>query len=237
MLRVLSTEWLKIRRKMIWFLIVLGPAGVVGLQAANYGLRYDYLMKRYAADPWGSLIDNVALLTVPTLFIGLAILASMTAGIEHQTNAWKQTLALPVKKSHVFLAKFALAMLLLFVSCSVLAVGTVLLGATLGFNPADAPYGLLLERSFYPYLAVMPFIALQTWLSVTMNNQAVPLTVGIVGTVFSMFASRFEDWMPYKWAYLQNAADNPLYSVLPGVALGLVVIGVGLLEFVRKDVK
>ncbi|AJY77780.1 permease [Paenibacillus beijingensis] len=228
---------LKIRKKMIWFLTVLGPLGVVGLQAVNFGLRYDYLTKQYAADLWGGLLWNVGMLMVPTLFIGLAIIASMTAGIEHQTNSWKQILALPVKKSQVFIGKFLLSALLLFCSSTLLAAGTVALGFALRFPAADIPYRELLEMAYYPYLAIVPFIALQVWLSVTMHNQAIALTIGIAGTVFSLFSTRFDDWMPYKWPYLQNAADNPLYSAALGIVFGVVVLYAGVIEFVRKDVK
>lgn len=238
LIRVMSAEWLKLRRTMIPFLIVLGPVGVASLQAVNFGLRYDYLTKQYASDLWGGLIGNVAMLMVPTLFIGLAVIASMTAGMEHQMNVWKQTLALPVSKTSVFAGKFLFASLLLLGSSVLLALLTVALGASLGFELGGVPYGKLAVAIFYPYLAVMPFIALQVWLSVTMSNQAIPLTVGIAGTVFSMFAgSRFGDWMPYRWPYLQNAADEPLYSAAAGVMLGAAVFAAGLYEFVRKDVK
>lgn len=235
--RVLSAEFLKIRRKMIWFLIVLGPAGVVGLQAVNYGLRYDYLTKLHAANLWGGLLGDISMLMVPTLFIGLAIIASMTAGIEHQTNAWKMTLALPVTRAQVFAGKFVLNALLLFASSTLLAAGAIVLGVGLGFSVGEVPCGRLLELTYYPYLAVMPFLALQVWLSVTLHNQAVPLTVGIAGMVFSMFSSRFGEWMPYNWPYLNNAAGNPLYFAASGVALGAVILAAALVQFGRKDVK
>jgi len=237
-LRILSVELLKIRRKMLWFLIVLGPAGVIGLQAVNFGLRYDYLTSRYASDLWGGLIGNVSMLMVPTLFIGLAIVASMAAGIEHQTNAWKMTLALPVKRGQVFLGKFLLVSLLLLVSSTLMALGTIVLGVSLGFGFSAVPAGHLGEQIYYPYLAVMPFIALQIGLSVILHNQALPLTVGIAGTVVSMFGgARFEDWVPWKWPYLLNAANDPRISAGLGVLGGAAVLAAGLAVFIRKDVK
>jgi lantibiotic transport system permease protein len=235
-LRILSVELLKIRRKMIWFLILLGPAGVIALQAVNFGLRYDYLVKIYADDLWGGLIDNVATLMVPTLFIGLAIIASMTAGIEHQTKAWKQTLALPVTKTQVFFGKFMLNSLLMFCSATLIVAGTAALGITLGFG-IDMPIQDLAQMSYYSYLAVMPFIALQVWLSIAMNNQALPLTIGIMSVMLSMFAFRFDDWVPWKWASLQNASHIPLLCALWGAAFGFVVLAAGLLDFIRRDVK
>jgi lantibiotic transport system permease protein len=236
LLRVLSAELLKIRRRMILFLIFLGPFGVISLQALNYGLRYDYLMPLYKDDPWGALIGNVSMLAVPTLFMGLTIIASMTAGIEHQTHAWKQTLALPVMRSHIFLGKFLLNALLLLGSCTLLAAGTIVLGFALGHDLSALPAAELLQWMYYPCLAAMQFFALQAWLSILMHNQAIPLTVGIVGTMASMFSGRFGDWMPYKWVYLSNEANEPLYAVASGLGLGIVVLSAALIAFNRRDV-
>lgn len=240
--RLLSAELLKIRRKLIWLLVVIGPLGVVGLQVLNYSLRWDYLVRpEDSAKLWDYAIRDVGSLALPALLIGLAIIASMTAGIEHQMNAWKMTLALPVKKRQVFAAKFLLTALLLLCSCVLLAIFTYAFGSVLnsaiGFD-GPVPYGELLRGSFYPYLAAMPFIALQSWLSVTMHNQGVPLTVGILGMIASMFgAYRFPDWVPYKWPALVNEWPHPLYAVGAGLALGLVVLLLGMGEFVRKDVR
>ncbi|CAM3766482.1 ABC transporter permease [Cohnella lubricantis] len=242
LLRILSSELLKIRRKLIWFLVVLGPLGAVGLQIVNYGLRWDYLVRpEKASELWSDAIQSVESLALPALLIGLAIIASMTAGIEHQMNAWKMTLALPVKKRHVFAGKFLLTSLLLLVSCVLLAIFTYIFGSVLnsmiGLH-GPVPFGELLRASFYPYLAAMPLIALQSWLSVTMHNQAVPLTVGIVGMIVTMFgAYRFPDWVPYKWPALVNTWPHPLYAVGAGLALGSIVLLLGMGEFVRKDVK
>ncbi|GBF77234.1 hypothetical protein PA598K_05770 [Paenibacillus sp. 598K] len=233
---MLSTEWLKIRRKWIWLLVVLGPLGAVGLQVVNYGLRYDYLMSLYADDLWLGLTRNVNILMLPSLFIGLAILASLTAGIEHQTNAWKQTLALPVTRSSVFVAKFVLTALLLLVSSSLIVIFTLIFGWLLGLE-ASPPMTTLLQAAYYPYLAIMPFVALHTGLSTIIANQAVPMTVGIVNLVLATFSLWMPDWMPWIWPHLDNRYDEPLYSVLAGIVTGGLVLLISLVIFVRKDVR
>ncbi|CAM5783497.1 MULTISPECIES: ABC transporter permease [Brevibacillus] len=232
---VMASEWLKIRRKGIWLLIALGPLGVVGLQALNFFLRYDYLTKRYADDLWGAVIGNVHQLSVPTLLMGIAIVASMIAGIEHQTNAWKQTLALPVSKWCVFACKFTLLCTLLVCACTLLAAGTVVLGIALGYG-TDIPLVTLLVKSYLPFLAAMPFAALQTWLSITIKNQAIPLTTGVLFSVLCLFGTAVGDWVPLKWLYLENQWNEPFYSAGPGLLLGLVIYVIGLIHFIRKDV-
>lgn len=237
LLKMMAADWLKIRRSSVPFLAVLGPLGVIGMQAANYGLRYDYLVNLTRDDVWGAFLNGIAKLALPALLIGLALVASITAGLEHQTNAWKQLLALPVRRGHVFLGKWLLAALLLLFSSTLLAAGALVLGAALGFDLAEAPYVRLLEIAYFPYLAVMPFLALHVWLSITMANQAVPLTIGIAGTVVTMFAFRLADWMPYKWAIMAGEADDPHVPALYGIALGASLLAAGAAHFIRKDVR
>jgi len=236
MAKVLSADFLKIRRKMIWALVLIAPAGVVALQALNFGLRYDYLTKLYADDLWQGVMTNVQLMGASALLLGIAILASMLAGVEHHTNAWKQLLALPVSRWSVFAAKFALCAILLLASCALLAAGTVALGVALGFG-WDFSVVALAKTAFYPFIASMPLLALQLWLSVTMHNQAIPLTIGIAGTVLSMFAFRFPDWFIWKWPLLENDALKPEYSVMAGAIVGAVLFVLGSVDFARRDVK
>lgn len=236
MLRVLVSDFLKIRKKMIWFLIFLGPAGVVGLEAFNFLLRYDYLTKVYEDDLWKGLIGEARYLAIPTLLMGLTIITSMVANVEHQTNAWKQLLALPVSKLQVFTGKFVLAAILLFVSSTLLGAGIILLGIILKFG-TDIPFIYLVKMSYYPYLAALPFIALQIWLSITVKNQAIPLTIGIVGTMLSLYSMKLPDWFPWKWPTLMNDWGGPVYSAAAGIGLGLVIYIIGLSDFTRKDVK
>lgn len=236
MRQVLASDFLKIRKKMIWFLVVLGPFGVVGLQAVNFFLRYDYLIALYEADLWGGLIENVHYLAIPTLLIGMTIIASMIASIEHQTNSWKVTIALPISKTAVFASKIVLILLLMICSCILLGMATIGLGLALRFEAAAIPFGSLLQLMLGPLFAAVPFMALQMWLSVTIRNQAVPLTIGILGTVVSLFAIQLGDWLPLKWPYLINQWNEPMYSVASGLILGLLLYIIGTLHFVRKDV-
>jgi hypothetical protein len=234
--QVLAADFIKIRRKAIWFLVFLGPIGVIALQAVNFGLRYDYLIGVYKDDLWNGLLENIRFLSVPAVLFGMTIITSMIAGIEHQMNGWKQVLALPVSRFSVYAAKFILTTLLLLVSCGLLAVGSIVLGLLLKFG-SDFSLVAILQGSFYPLLAAMPILALQLYLSITMKNQAIPLTVGIVGTIVSLFAMLLPDWFLWKWPLLVNEANKPEYSVMAGLSVGIVFFTCGLFDFLRRDVK
>lgn len=232
--KLLAADFLKIRKKMIWFLIFLAPVGVVSLQAVNYGLRYDYLMKTTEADRWGGLLGGIHFLLTPALLLGIAIIASMVANIEHQMNAWKQMLALPIPRTSVYAAKFALVALLLSVSCVLLGIGTVLLGTVLDLGD-KVPLTEVVKLAFYPFAASLPVLALQLWLSLTIHNQAIPLTVGIAGSIVSMFVT-LPAWVVWSWPTLINEAGKPEYSAGAGLAVGIGLLLLGMIDFTRRDV-
>lgn len=235
MWKSLASDFIKMKRKMIWFLIVLGPFGVVALEAVNFGLRYDYLTKRYEADLWGGLIGEASYMAIPALMLGLTIIASMIAGIEHQTNAWKQLLALPISKFRAFTGKFAVMAILLFFSSTLLLIGVIILGISLKFG-TDISFVSLLKMAYFTYFASMPFIAFQLWLSITMKNQATPLTIGILSTIVSMGSLKFPVWFPWKWLYW-DSWGYPIYSALAGLGLGIIIYFIGMFDFGRKDVQ
>ncbi|MNC39360.1 ABC-2 family transporter protein [compost metagenome] len=164
---------------------------------------------------------------------GAALLASLVAGSEHRTHAWKQLLALPVTRFAVFLAKFLACGGLLLLSSTLLAVGTFFLGGLLGFG-WHPPAMELLAASFHPTLAGMAVVALQLWLSVMLRNQAIPLAVGVAGTLIGMFYYKLPDWMLWKWVTLPESGS--LRYILFGLVASTGLLVAGAAHFSRRDV-
>jgi hypothetical protein len=234
--RLFAADRIKIRRSMVWFLVFLGPFGVIALTALNFLLRYDYLINYYAGDLWGNLLANLQGLTAMALLLGAMLIASLVAGIEHRTNAWKQLLALPVSRFWVFLSKFLLCAWLLILSSILLAVGSYLLGGLLGFG-WQAPWETLLKNSFYPTLAGMAIVALQLWLSVLLRNQAVAVTAGIIGTILGLYSFKLPDWLLWKWPLAVTQVSDPVQPLAAGLLTALFLAVLGAIHFTRKDVE
>ncbi|MNC39361.1 hypothetical protein D3C75_880160 [compost metagenome] len=53
---LLGAELIKLKRSMAIVLAVLGPVGVISMEAANFLLRYDYLVKQYEGRLWQGLL-------------------------------------------------------------------------------------------------------------------------------------------------------------------------------------
>lgn len=232
--RLLRAEWMKIKRKGLWFLSVLGPLGVIGLTMVNYGLRKDYLLAQ-SDDDWTYYITGMSWLTSMALVLGIVIITSMLSSIEGQTNAWKQWLALPVRRSTVYLSKYLIATSLLFVSSCVLSLGTIVYGMTLGLGE-DIPWRTIAEYSFYPWLSAQAIIALHLWCAVVSSNQGFTVALGIVGVIANLMAYYVPDWVVWKWPSLVIEWSNPWHAAVLGISAGILLFVIGMLHFSRKDV-
>ncbi|HWI48239.1 MAG TPA: ABC transporter permease [Rummeliibacillus sp.] len=232
---LIVTDFLKIKRKGFWFLTFLGPCGIVAMQMVNYGVRKDYLLKQ-SDDDWGYYLDNVSSFTPLAIVLGIAILTSLMASLEDETNAWKQLIALPVTKINVYLSKFTVVFSLLFLASFLLMIITLGFGVFLDLGEL-IPYIDVLKYSFYPILAALPVLALQLWIAVVSQNQAIPITTGIIGTILAFAGSALPDWMIWKWPSLMNEWEKPVINVVLGISVGIVLYIVGMVDFNRRDVK
>ncbi|MDY8025014.1 ABC transporter permease [Paenibacillus polymyxa] len=236
MLRALTADLLKARRKGIWFLVFLGPLGLVAMQGLNFGLRYDYLIPRYKGRLWEGLMDNIAIFVPLALVLGATMVASMLANVEHSSNSWKQLLALPISKFSVYMAKLMLAIGMLCVSCLLLTVGTWALGMMLGFGGEPAPVGELLRLGFWPLGGTLPMLVLLLWLTVTFHNQALPVTLGITLGIGSLFASQLSEWFPLAWPQFAWVAPQAWMFASVGCGTGMLLSLLTAAHFSRKDV-
>ncbi|WP_342671677.1 ABC transporter permease [Paenibacillus glacialis] len=233
--RVLSTDFIKIRGKGIWFLVFLGPIGLIAMQALNFGLRYDYLMEAYKEDVWGGLIVNIVIFIPMSLIMGITLLCSLMANVEHQTSSWKQLLALPVSRMTVFSAKFGLGVILLLVSCALLVLGTIALGLGLQLG-TDIPYQDIVRFCFLPFIGTLPILALQLWLSLTYSNQAISVSMGITIAIASLFAAKYDEWVPMKWPNMALDGPHQIEAIVASLFVGFTVLLLGMAHFSRKDV-
>lgn len=236
MVKALSSDFLKIRGKGLWFLIFIGPIGLIALQALNFGLRYDYLTQRYAGRLWEVLLENIQMFVPISLFLGITLVASLLANVEHSTNAWKQLLALPISRSAVFCSKLAVSFILLISSCAVLAVGIAVLGLTLRFELGDMPVIDILRLSFLPFFASLPALALFLWLCMANKNQAIPITLGVIIAISSVFSFQLSEWFPLNWPMFGYLGPHRELFVGAGLLFGVMIWSLGSFHFNKKDV-
>ncbi|MTD38706.1 permease [Erwinia sp. CPCC 100877] len=231
---LITTDFLKIKNKGLWLLVLLGPVGIVGLQVLNYALRKDYLFQ-LTDDHWKQYLEALSGFTPLTLVLGIVILTSLIATIEDETNAWKQLLGFPVSKASVYFSKYLVLLVLLVISSLLLLILTYLHGISLGLGSL-VPHQSMLINSLFPLLASLPILSLQFWLALVCKNQSIPITVGVAGVLLTYSAHALPNWLFWKWPTLR-AWDQPYLNLCSGVLIGLVMLILGAIDFIRRDVK
>ncbi|WP_454192714.1 ABC transporter permease [Paenibacillus sp. Marseille-Q7038] len=236
MISLLSSDVLKIRKKGLWFLVFFAPSGLVLMNALNFGLRLDYLQDQYGKNGmWDGLLRAFSMFIPLAIMLGATILSSMMASIEHQNGSWKQLLALPVSRKSVFLSKWALITGLLLTSCVLLLLGIVILGIFLRFEES-IPWLDLLKLCFLPLAASLPMIVLLATLTMTHENQAVSVTLGVTLSIVGLFGAQFPDSVPVSWPMFSILTTNGSMFAVKGIIFGILCLLMGMLYFQRKEV-
>jgi hypothetical protein len=253
MRRALASDWVKMRRTWILPLVALGPAGVVLLTALRYAAGYrGIVVPGASAANWALLIQNTGHLQMPALVLGVALLAALLAGLDHDGQVWKQLLAAPVPRGRFYLSKAVWLAALLGAAATLSTVGTLLLGFALGFR-APVPWGGILVAGYYPYLAAWGIMGIQLFLSLLGGNQALALTLGVVGMIMSGLSDAlapagiaqaahwavFVPWVyPSLSAITHGAVQHPqaLY-VFCGLAVGAACTLLGSGAFAARGVR
>lgn len=230
---LMKAEFFKMKRQWIWSLVVLGPAGILFLQSVYFMFRYDHISENYNGMLWEALSIYILDFSPAVIILGISIITSALANMEHSESVFKQLLSLPVDKWKVFLSKFLMAFILLLTSCAILSFGTIAVGLMLGFG-SDIPFALITAISFFPYLSALPILALQICLAIMFNNQGIALSVGVFSAVIIMLSDNMPVWLPIVWPTLIGV--NPAFALICGLLLGILLIAFATVDFVRRDV-
>ncbi|MDA3129503.1 ABC transporter permease [Aliibacillus thermotolerans] len=239
---ILQSEWYKLRKSKIIFIIFTSP--LVGL---FLGLTTQ-LVNEMEGNEWYLSLFTMNV-TYALLFLPLitGVLASIICRYEHQEGGWKQLLALPVTRGKVFVAKYVLLMFLVLFMQLLYFVAIYLVGWINGFTD-PFPMDIVWKSILGGWVATFPLVALQLWMSILFKSFAAPFTVNVIFTLPTILAVNSEKFGPYyPWAQpfaMMNVGGNvgdvffipweQLLTVVGGSFL-LFFIG-GYMYFQRKPV-
>lgn len=241
-LRILSAECMKIAGFRTWLLILLSP-----LISLPIGALSD--MQEDRVITWQVLLSTMsavhALLFLPVLS---GLFAALICRNEHSDGGWKQLLALPVTRTSVYFAKYALIVALLGAVQLLFLAGVLGVGWYRGAE-GGVPWGLLLNSLFGGWFACLPLAALQLAISQGWSSFGAPLALNVCFTIPNMLIANSSTYGPY-YPWVQpvlamspfgeerfGAFNLPLESLMIVVAGSLLLfLGAGLIAFWRKAV-
>ncbi|MFS0723802.1 ABC transporter permease [Paenibacillus sp. 1P07SE] len=201
MVALMRSEWLKLRRSVVWLLIL--ASALLSLPVGWLGAGHD------GGPPWQELIAVLSVLHGMLLLPLLTcIIAALVCRYEHLHGGWKQLLSMPVSRTAVYLVKLAVvALLLLLVQLAFLLV--LLLLGFLKAGSQAVPWELLLTSVIGGWLACLPLAALQLFFSALFQSFAAPVAAGVVFTLPNMLIANSAEYGPYyPWV-------QPMLAMIP----------------------
>lgn len=228
-------EFLKLKRSLSWFVVVLLPLLAVLTGAANTVVSGQPL-----EDDWHTLWMRVVVFYgLFPLAVGVAVLASLVWRVEHQDGNWNALMGRKVSSFHVVVGKTAVLAVLAAAMQAVLVAGVIVVGKLMFALPGTLPPRYLLVSAVI-VLACVPVAALQSGLSMLMRFFAAPVAVALLGatTGVLLLVIRLEPVaMTLPYGLLSRATQlgtgmltdtgnvtTGLVSVVVAVSLGLTAV-------------
>lgn len=183
---LLSADWHRIQHTWIVPLTVMGPLGVTLLGVILFLLRGDWILSGFERghdSGFEVVLGQLGVIHLFALCLGAALLASMIVDVEHRSDTWKALFALPVKRWKVYVTKFSMVAGLLAVSSVLVGLGYAFIIAWQNIGPIE--WRAIVQTVSLLWAGVLPLVAFQLLLSTAFKNQALPLTAGIIASVFA----------------------------------------------------
>lgn len=246
MLRMLKVEWMKTQWWLVALVIATGP-----LLAVAFGV--DPGAGLSGAEAWkkayGTTTVQYAWMFYPLL---AGVLAALICRPEHKGGGWKQLLALPVRRTEVYLAKYSMLVAELAIANLLFGAVFVAVGLLQHMGTAGIPWTEIGRSLLAGWLAVLPLAAVQLWASTRWASFGASLALNVCLTLPAIFAAQSHEFGPwYPWAQpvlamsgVGGTSSTNLALGIPATTLWAVIVGGllvalagGLLTFSAADVR
>jgi hypothetical protein len=223
-LRLLSAEFLKLRRSPALRLVWLLPVLFVGLEFMVF--ERPFLGLRAVSPELKASFGSLQVKMLVALWAGffhplvLALLPALVFRPEHRHRTWKHLRTQPIPRRGIFMAKGAITLIL---ATAILALLWILLWAERGIlgrlNPLLAlpfPASQAARALGWLWLGSLPVLALYVWTSDRINSLAVPVVFGLLGLLLTMALTGQELNQPWRrdlipWILPYAAAERVVH--------------------------
>lgn len=201
---LLKAEVLKSKNS---FAVWLSVGGTLGNTIIFFLINwFDLGPHKFGAQPdfWHTYILNhyegVAFMMLPLYVI---ILATLLTFMEYRSGTWSLVMSLPESRALIYWAKLAFGLLLFLAAHLLFIIGLFFSGVLLGWLHKSYvlpithfPIGMVLILGAKTLLSIIAIMALHLWISLRFKHFIIPLTIGILGFVFTAILTPA---FPYQW--------------------------------------
>jgi hypothetical protein len=206
-----QSEWLKTRRSLSAWLVILGafftPIIVTSAKLVrSENLRAESVSPKFWENLWTSSWESIAILLLP---LGLILATSLVTQIEFKNNAWKQTLTTPQSLTTIYFAKLAVIVVMMVQFFVLFDIGVYLSGVVPGLltrgvrYPQEAiPYLFFLKQEMRYFADCLPILGLEYLVSLQSSNFLVPVGGGIGLWIASLSVLNWKYGYLFPYTYL-----------------------------------
>lgn len=205
MIRTLRAERIKIRHSPIWWAFLMLPVLPAVLGTFNYLQNIAILQ-----DAWYSLWTQHTLFTcyffLPAI---IGVYCSYLWRLEHFDSNWNAVKTMPVPLYGIYLAKLAVAAVMVLLTYVWVGILFVVAGKIAGIAvpvPAELPVWLC-----FGAMGSTVICALQLCISLVIRSFAVPVGLALIGGIAGLLAlfKGYGVWFPYSLMCLGMRANHP----------------------------
>jgi lantibiotic transport system permease protein len=233
-LHCLQAEWLKTRRSLSAWLVVIGGLFVPVILIVAAFVRYEstrvsLAQHNYWIHLWQNAWESISLFLLP---MGIILAASLITQIEYKNNTWKQLHTTPQQYHTIFIAKLSVLVMLYLQFFVLFNIGLYMAGILPSIFIPGAPWpsGFVPVSDFWNYninffICALPIVSLQFLLSMHFKNFLVPVGVGLAIWIASLSATawKYNYLLPYNQAGLAYLIQiGKLKKSIPLQAMSLI---------------
>ena len=248
--RTLSTETLKMKRTLGFWLALLAPLVVACLEALTMGAQGQEMMESFAnGEPWlWHMKFTLTLWGIFVLPLFVTLETALLAGWEHTNGTWELLFTQPVPRWMLVGVKQASGLIILGISHIILPFAVVLSGILLGrLQPelglvSPIPWLEMLGYSLLIYLIANLIIAIHSFIALRWKNFVIAMGAGVMATMSGVFFISSEKYAPYyPWAMQGLVANKlmengwPVSQLIMGIGGGLLITIAANLYLTRRD--
>ena len=252
-LHCFESEWLKKRRSLASWLVVVGafftPVIVIVVKLVrSQRLLAEAVSPNFWEALWTSCWESMAIFLLP---LGIVLATSLLSQIEFKNNCWKQLHTIPQSLTTIYFAKLAVLLVMVLQFFALFNLGIYLAGVVPGLLTRGVPYPYevipyqhFLQLDLQYLTDCLPILGLELLVSLQFSNFLVPVGGGIVLWVLSLSVLNWQFGYLSPFSYLGLEYLRSLGKYSSGVNLQwwaagyfAAFVGLGLILYTTKRQK
>ncbi|KGG79992.1 ABC transporter permease [Caloranaerobacter azorensis H53214] len=209
MIKAITLEFFKLRRKKIFLMITL----FLGCEILWAFMSVSISLSRNPNSPvWESTLTTIASMNGLFLPIICAIVSSRICDMENKGNTWKLLISSNLNRKFIYAAKYICSGTLLLYGVVLQAFAITIFTITKS-STVIIPLSLIMRFIGSTMLASMVILALQQWITLAIKNQAFALCFGMIGGFLGIVSDFFPETVRRMviWSYYTGLCPVKYY--------------------------